>query len=54
MSMLHARFLEAAERHRSGLEQVSAMGRAYVAFFAGISRAFRRSGTLRTQVSGTH
>ena len=27
-----ARFLEAAERHRSGLEQVSAMGRAYVAF----------------------
>jgi len=32
MSMLHARFLEAAERHGSGLEQVSAMGRAYVAF----------------------
>ena len=32
MSMLHARFVEAAERHRTGLEQVSAMGRAYVAF----------------------
>src|SRR3954469_2480011 len=32
MGMLHARFVEAAERHRSGLEQVSAMGRAYVAF----------------------
>ena len=26
MSMLHARFVEAAERHRTGLEQVSAMG----------------------------
>jgi AcrR family transcriptional regulator len=32
MSMLHARFVEAAERHRTGLEQVSAIGRAYVAF----------------------
>ena len=32
MGMLHTRFLEAAERHRTGLEQVSAMGRAYVAF----------------------
>jgi AcrR family transcriptional regulator len=32
MGMLHARFVEAAERHRTGLEQVSAMGRAYVAF----------------------
>jgi AcrR family transcriptional regulator len=32
MTMLHGRFVEAAERHRTGLEQVSAMGRAYVAF----------------------
>jgi len=32
MGMLHARFVEAAERERTGLEQVSAMGRAYVAF----------------------
>jgi len=32
MGMLLARFAEAAERHRTGLEQVSAMGRAYVAF----------------------
>jgi AcrR family transcriptional regulator len=32
MGMLHARFVDAAERHRTGLEQVSAMGRAYVAF----------------------
>jgi AcrR family transcriptional regulator len=32
MGQLHARFVEAAERHRTGLEQVSAMGRAYVAF----------------------
>lgn len=32
MNMLHARFVEAAERHKTGLEQVSAMGRAYVAF----------------------
>jgi len=32
MTMLHGRFLEAAERNRTGLEQVSAMGRAYVAF----------------------
>ena len=32
MGMLHARFMEAAERNRNGLEQVSAMGRAYVAF----------------------
>ena len=32
MGMLLARFVEAAERHRTGLEQVSAMGRAYVAF----------------------
>jgi TetR/AcrR family transcriptional regulator len=32
MAMLHSRFAEAAERHRTGLEQVSAMGRAYVAF----------------------
>jgi len=32
MSMLHARFVEAAERNRTGLEQISAMGRAYVAF----------------------
>jgi TetR/AcrR family transcriptional regulator len=32
MGMLHVRFVEAAERHRTGLEQVSAMGRAYVAF----------------------
>lgn len=32
MNMLHARFLEAAERNKTGLEQVSAMGRAYVAF----------------------
>jgi AcrR family transcriptional regulator len=32
MGMLHQRFVEAAERHRTGLEQVSAMGRAYVAF----------------------
>lgn len=32
MGMLHARFLEAAERNKTGLEQVSAMGRAYVAF----------------------
>jgi AcrR family transcriptional regulator len=32
MAMLHGRFVEAAERHRTGLDQVSAMGRAYVAF----------------------
>jgi AcrR family transcriptional regulator len=32
MNMLHARFVEAAERNRTGLEQVSAIGRAYVAF----------------------
>jgi AcrR family transcriptional regulator len=32
MGQLHARFVEAAERHRTGLEQVSAIGRAYVAF----------------------
>lgn len=32
MGQLHARFVQAAERHRTGLEQVSAMGRAYVAF----------------------
>jgi AcrR family transcriptional regulator len=32
MGMLHTRFLEAAERERTGLEQVSAIGRAYVAF----------------------
>jgi AcrR family transcriptional regulator len=32
MNMLHVRFAEAAERNRTGLEQVSAMGRAYVAF----------------------
>jgi AcrR family transcriptional regulator len=32
MNMLHGRFVEAAERHRTGLEQVSAIGRAYVAF----------------------
>lgn len=32
MGMLHARFIEAAERNRTGLEQVSSMGRAYVAF----------------------
>jgi AcrR family transcriptional regulator len=32
MSMLHTRFVEAAERNRTGLEQVSAIGRAYVAF----------------------
>jgi AcrR family transcriptional regulator len=32
MGQLHSRFVEAAERNRTGLEQVSAMGRAYVAF----------------------
>ncbi len=32
MGMLHGRFLEAAERNRTGLDQVTAMGRAYVAF----------------------
>jgi AcrR family transcriptional regulator len=32
MTMLHARFIEAAERQRTGLDQVSAIGRAYVAF----------------------
>jgi AcrR family transcriptional regulator len=32
MNQLHARFVEAAERNRTGLEQVSAIGRAYVAF----------------------
>ena len=32
MGMLHARFIEAAERNKTGLEQVSSMGRAYVAF----------------------
>lgn len=32
MGMLYTRFVEAAERNRTGLEQVSAMGRAYVAF----------------------
>jgi AcrR family transcriptional regulator len=32
MGMLHVRFVEAAERNRTGLEQVTAMGRAYVAF----------------------
>jgi AcrR family transcriptional regulator len=32
MGMLHGRFVEAAERHRTGLEQVQAIGRAYVAF----------------------
>jgi len=32
MTMLYARFVEAAERNRTGLEQVTAMGRAYVAF----------------------
>src|SRR5688572_3324176 len=32
MGMLHGRFVEAAERNRTGLEQVSAIGRAYVAF----------------------
>ena len=30
MGMLLARFVEAAERNRTGIEQVSAMGRAYV------------------------
>ena len=32
MGMLYSRFVEAAVRNRTGLEQVSAMGRAYVAF----------------------
>jgi len=32
MQMLHGRFVEAAERNRTGLDQVSAIGRAYVAF----------------------
>jgi AcrR family transcriptional regulator len=32
MNMLLTRFVEAAERNRTGLEQVSAIGRAYVAF----------------------
>jgi len=32
MGMLHARFIEAAERNKTGLEQVGSMGRAYVAF----------------------
>ncbi len=32
MGMLHSRFVEAASRHRLGLDQVSAIGRAYVAF----------------------
>ena len=32
MNMLHARFVEAAERNKTGLEQVNAIGRAYVAF----------------------
>ncbi len=32
LGMLHTRFVEAAERHRAGLDQVIAMGRAYVAF----------------------
>ena len=32
MEMLLARFVEAAERNRTGLEKVSAIGRAYVAF----------------------
>jgi AcrR family transcriptional regulator len=32
LGMLHTRFVEAAERHRAGLDQVVAMGRAYVAF----------------------
>lgn len=32
MGMLHGRFVEAAERNRTGLDQVTAMGRAYVAF----------------------
>jgi len=32
MGMLHARFMEASERNKTGLEQVSSMGRAYVAF----------------------
>ncbi len=32
MGMLLARFNEAAERHRAGLDQVIAIGRAYVAF----------------------
>jgi AcrR family transcriptional regulator len=32
MNQLHARFVEAAERHKTGLDQVSAIGRAYVAF----------------------
>ncbi len=32
MGMLLIRFVEAAERNRTGIEQVSAMGRAYVAF----------------------
>jgi AcrR family transcriptional regulator len=32
MSMLLARFVEACERTRTGLDQVSAMGRSYVAF----------------------
>jgi AcrR family transcriptional regulator len=32
MSVLHTRFVEAAARNRTGLEQVIAVGRAYVAF----------------------
>src|SRR3954469_23487582 len=32
MTMLHGRFVEAAERSRLGIDQVSAIGRAYVAF----------------------
>jgi AcrR family transcriptional regulator len=32
LAMLLTRFVEAAERNRTGLEQVSAIGRAYVAF----------------------
>lgn len=32
LDMLHQRFVEAAGRHRRGLEQIEACGRAYVAF----------------------
>ena len=32
MQMLHGRFVEAAQRNRTGIDQVGAMGRAYVAF----------------------
>ena len=53
MNMLHVRFVEAAERHRTGARTGQRDGPRLCRLFAGISHAFRCARAMRARVPGS-